>query len=228
MFPSINALSLVAYIKKKKYQNGQECYFNLKVGPKKVTLKKKVILMSKFQETDQTIQQAFFKVLAAEPFETITINKICSAAKISRTTFYRHYMDKYALLSKVNHAFSSALAAYLQRRIHQTNIADTLVLIAKYLSTNAKPISDLLRVHTPESDLSVSFQKIFHAKFARYIDYELSKGAVTAFPVAYLIELYVAIAMVFLSYSLKKGLDVAVVQSLNDFQKQIFTEKSEN
>jgi hypothetical protein len=38
----------------------------------------------------------------------------------------------------------------------------------------------------------------------------------------------VAIAMVFLSYSLKKGLDVAVVQSLNDFQKQIFTEKSEN
>ncbi|MCU7656299.1 TetR/AcrR family transcriptional regulator, partial [Lacticaseibacillus rhamnosus] len=52
--------------------------------------------MSKFQETDQTIQQAFFKVLAAEPFETITINKICSAAKISRTTFYRHYMDKYA------------------------------------------------------------------------------------------------------------------------------------
>ena len=203
MFPSINALSLVAYIKKKKYQNGQECYFNLKVGPKKVTLKKKVILMSKFQETDQTIQQAFFKVLAAEPFETITINKICSAAKISRTTFY-------------------------QRRIHQTNIADTLVLIAKYLSTNAKPISDLLRVHTPESDLSASFQKIFHAKFARYIDYELSKGAVTAFPVAYLIELYVAIAMVFLSYSLKKGLDVAVVQSLNDFQKQIFTEKSEN
>ena len=52
--------------------------------------------MSKFQETDQTIQQAFFKVLAAETFETITINKICSAAKISRTTFYRHYMDKYA------------------------------------------------------------------------------------------------------------------------------------
>ena len=101
-------------------------------------------------------------------------------------------------------------------------------MIAKYLSTNAKPISDLLRVHTPESDLSASFQKIFHAKFARYIDYELSKGAVTAFPVAYLIELYVAIAMVFLSYSLKKGLDVAVVQSLNDFQKQIFTEKSEN
>ena len=66
--------AFMASSKKKKYQNGQECYFNLKVGPKKVTLKKKVILMSKFQETDQTIQQAFFKVLAAEPFETITIN----------------------------------------------------------------------------------------------------------------------------------------------------------
>lgn len=101
-------------------------------------------------------------------------------------------------------------------------------MIAQYLSTHAQQFSDLSRVHTPESDSSATLLKIFHAKFARVIEVELTQGAVTAFPVAYLIESYVDIAMVFLSYSLKKGLDVAVVLTSNDFTKTIYSEKSEN
>lgn len=181
--------------------------------------------MSGFQETDKMIWRSFFKLLETSSFESITINEICTSAKISRTTFYRHYEDKYQLLDTVNRDFASSLANYLQKRIYQTNISDSLVAMAKFLSQNAQVIVKLLKIHTPESDLHKLFKEVLYTKFTDYIHREQAKGAVTAFPITYLTELYVAISMVFLSYSLESGLDINIVRSLDNFQRQIFTEK---
>ena len=38
--------------------------------------------------------------LSTRPFEEITVKEICERAMVHRTTFYKHYADKYALLEK--------------------------------------------------------------------------------------------------------------------------------
>ncbi|QVI36375.1 helix-turn-helix domain-containing protein [Lacticaseibacillus casei] len=175
--------------------------------------------MIKYKDTEKRIWQAFFQLLEVEKFEKITINEICKQSKISRTTFYRHYVDKYRLLSTINHYFSTSLGYFLKHRVHQENITASLVDIAKFLSVNSEVVLVLLTIHTPESDLQELFKKVLHIEFA---DYVTRQHKSSVFPSNYLIEIYVAISMVFLSYSLRNGLDVDVIRSIDDIQKHIF------
>ncbi|GAF40826.1 transcriptional regulator, TetR family protein [Agrilactobacillus composti DSM 18527 = JCM 14202] len=175
-------------------------------------------------KTDTHIWNALFELLEQEAFTEITINQICSIAEISRTTFYRHYVDKYELLSKVNQYFTDSLAHFLRERLDAADIKDALIKISQFLSQNAPQILALFAVHTPESDLSELFKKILHDKFSSYIHKSHLEGQIKKLPLDYLTDLYVAVSMVFLSYSLKNGLDIKIVESLNDIQNLIFYE----
>lgn len=49
--------------------------------------------------------EAFIVLLRQEPLEKITINQICNQAKVHRSTFYRHFEDKFDLLRFCFQAF---------------------------------------------------------------------------------------------------------------------------
>lgn len=51
--------------------------------------------------TKMVIRDAFQTLLKKKPIQKITIADICSAAEISRPTFYAHYEDIYALLDEI-------------------------------------------------------------------------------------------------------------------------------
>jgi len=51
------------------------------------------------ERTKLHIQQAFFTLLKTKHFSDITVQDICDYAMIHRSTFYRHYDDKYVLLN---------------------------------------------------------------------------------------------------------------------------------
>lgn len=50
-------------------------------------------------KTLRQIDDALLENLEHHPFEKITIDMICKAALINRSTFYKYYVDKYELLS---------------------------------------------------------------------------------------------------------------------------------
>ena len=54
----------------------------------------------RYQRTRQFIMEAFTKLLEKEPFDKISINEIADLANINRSTFYLHFVDKYALLDE--------------------------------------------------------------------------------------------------------------------------------
>lgn len=51
--------------------------------------------------TKKVIQEAFWKLLKEKPLSRITVKEICDLAEINRGTFYRHYMDCYDLMDKL-------------------------------------------------------------------------------------------------------------------------------
>lgn len=52
------------------------------------------------RRTHKLLWEALMALLAERAFETITVKDICDRAMVHRTTFYKHYEDKYALLSQ--------------------------------------------------------------------------------------------------------------------------------
>lgn len=51
-------------------------------------------------KTLESIDLALLESLKKMPFNKITVGMLCTSARINRTTFYKHYRDKYDLLDK--------------------------------------------------------------------------------------------------------------------------------
>lgn len=52
------------------------------------------------RRTRKLIMQAFIELTIEKGFSTITVQDIADRAMVNRSTFYRHYLDKYDLLNK--------------------------------------------------------------------------------------------------------------------------------
>src|SRR5690349_1197604 len=52
------------------------------------------------RRTHKLLWEALRAELMEQPFEEITVKDICERAMVHRTTFYKHYEDKYALLEQ--------------------------------------------------------------------------------------------------------------------------------
>src|SRR5215471_4947702 len=52
------------------------------------------------RRTHKLLWEALMTELSQRPFEEITVREICERAMVHRSTFYKHYTDKYALLEQ--------------------------------------------------------------------------------------------------------------------------------
>ncbi|UDI77445.1 TetR family transcriptional regulator [Staphylococcus taiwanensis] len=82
-------------------------------------------------KTKKALTENLYALLEQEMFSSISVNKICKNANIHRTTFYKHFYDKYELLT------------YLLQLAHDD-----------YFSTDIKE-----RLNNPFQSLSNSFNK---------------------------------------------------------------------
>src|SRR5215510_5102896 len=63
------------------------------------------------RRTHKFLWEALMVELSERPFEAITVKDICERAMVHRTTFYKHYEDKYALLERGMQQMVDALIA---------------------------------------------------------------------------------------------------------------------
>ena len=55
----------------------------------------------RIRRTHHFLQAAMIELIAEKGFEAITVGDLTGRAMINRTTFYRHYQDKYDLVAKI-------------------------------------------------------------------------------------------------------------------------------
>ena len=78
--------------------------------------------------TKMVITQSFIKLLGKKPLSRITVKEICEAAELNRATFYKHYLDVYDLLDKMEAQFLEELSSVLRSR-ENTTVKDLLTFI---------------------------------------------------------------------------------------------------
>lgn len=75
------------------------------------------------RRTRQLLEQAFMALMAERSFQSISVQDITSRAMVNRSTFYDHFVDKYALLEQsVTEMFRSTLAAQLPDAHHYRTV----------------------------------------------------------------------------------------------------------
>lgn len=69
------------------------------------------LLDLRVRRTDKFLWDALMALMTERAFESITVTDICARAMVHRTTFYKHYEDKYRLLDHGIQAELNALFA---------------------------------------------------------------------------------------------------------------------
>lgn len=96
------------------------------------------------------------ELLKKYPVENITVAMIAEKADLSKATFYRHYADKYQLLTAY---YNQAV----DRRLSQlgTTFTDCLKSLLDFIHDNCNYFSTLISLNDPDNFLSVFYQSSY-------------------------------------------------------------------
>lgn len=104
-----------------------------------------------FIRTDKAIKQALISLLKTRPFEKITVQDILDETPVTRSTFYKHYHDKYEIAEKMQDDFFESQMT-LRKAAHENPAALTASLF-KTTQQNRELMEALLKIHTEKVDL---------------------------------------------------------------------------
>lgn len=105
------------------------------------------------ERTHALLRSSLFTLLLVRPFEKISLTDICRQAMIPRSTFYRHFHDKYDLL---HHSFDffvqqTGLTIDIHFIVSQTETADFFYRLLNYLQQNKATYRRLMISHRQDS-----------------------------------------------------------------------------
>lgn len=91
----------------------------------------------RFKRTRKLILQSFNDLLAEESFDSISVQDVTERAEINRATFYKHFVDKYALLDHwVEQQFRHEIETRVLDACHYTpkNLRTLILTVCEFLS----------------------------------------------------------------------------------------------
>ena len=89
------------------------------------------------KRTRSLILQAFEQLLAEKGFEAISVQDVTDKAEINRATFYKHFVDKYALLDyTIKELFKKEIEKRTLDACHYTpeNLRSLILAVCEFLS----------------------------------------------------------------------------------------------
>lgn len=139
-----------------------------------------------FIRTDKAITQALISLLKVKPFEKITVQDILDETPVTRSTFYKHYHDKYEIVEKMQEDFFASQME-IRRAFHE-NPKTTAPTFLKVSNQNRELMNALLNVRTENVDFRQALAKQSEEYYLkdsqsanRYVEAQVFAQAVTAF-----------------------------------------------
>ena len=145
---------------------------------------------TQFQRTDKAIKQALITLLKTTPFEKITVQDILDETPVTRSTFYKHFHDKYEIVERMQDEF---FAAQMELRISAHKNPQQFHMNMISLSRqNHELLQALLKVHTEKVDIRSALAKQSADYYLNTtnsptaeIEAEIFSQALTAFQLSY-------------------------------------------
>ena len=117
----------------------------------------------KTRYTKKALRDSLIELMQTRPILDISIKDICDKADLSRTTFYAHYKDQYALLKQLENETLSSVEDMLKNYDNKRSPRDVRQMIEgilQYIADNSHSIQVLL-----SENGDIDFQKRFFRRF---------------------------------------------------------------
>ena len=139
--------------------------------------------------TDKAIKQALITLLKNKPFEKITVQDILDETPVTRSTFYKHFHDKYEIAEIMQQEFFDSLMT-IRTEMYENPNYNTPALL-KITQENRELMEALLKIHTEKVDLRCAIANLakeyyFAGTTGEHpeIEAEVFSSAITAFQIA--------------------------------------------
>ncbi len=134
---------------------------------------------SSYKKADAAITGALFSLLETKDFHKISVSDIIKKAKINRSTFYRHYVDKYDILDNIKEMAAPMGEKMISGSTDDSRSHFDLLFNSDYLKHGVpehykKTLLLLMKVRTENFDM----EKIVKAGFASQYKPGETSGAV--------------------------------------------------
>lgn len=124
--------------------------------------------MSKKINSKIIFANALRDLLKEKTFENVTIENILQKSGMSRSTFYRHFHDKYSLMNWIYEAIADEIILENPGSIQSKNI---LVQCFQYIKANENYFSQIIRFHGQNS-----FTEFFYSHAQNTTEERISKA----------------------------------------------------
>ena len=87
----------------------------------------------RIRKTYLSLQNAFVSLLEEKRFEELTVNELCQRAMIRRTTFYKHFADKYDYFAFFIREMASSLRQQLPSDVADSDVTTYFLQMSREL-----------------------------------------------------------------------------------------------
>ena len=114
--------------------------------------------------TKKILKEALLELLATKSISKITIKEICDLSDMSRSTFYLHYQDQFALLEDIEKEVLEKTFENLNIASSEIQTLDSIVSFLSYVKSNSDTFGILLC--QPEN---LHFQKLIMDQVSTFV-----------------------------------------------------------
>lgn len=167
------------------------------------------------------IEEAMLLLLQEKEFSKVTVQDICQAALVSRSTFYAHYLDKYDLLEKIVDRYFSLLQELIADRFSAAKPVDldtVFLLLSRTYSQHKDALHVLMKVHVPGLDLRARIEEALYSHCHRFLE---TTPEPYKMPKELLAKLYVANVVTIIDWALERGIGETERRALQELQEKI-------
>lgn len=125
----------------------------------------------RIKKTQRALAASMLSLLETSAFSKITVHDLCTEALVSRSTFYVHFQDKYALLHFCLEMLSNKLFAKYEDVSYEVRIKKIL----ETFQVNKKVLKNIMG-----TKLDIELADMIRKNFQKDMERELSKRNITS------------------------------------------------
>lgn len=154
-------------------------------------------------KTKKNIEESFIYLLRQKDFNKITVQDILDRALINRSTFYKHYTDKYELAETLCNEVFDSLIAGVKNRFECVNVEDALMVIKPLYQILSAKREEILALYTINTDTIHLYDDMSDFLKRSFYDQYKTKNKKSHDILDYLSELYAALVMTAIKWCLQ-------------------------
>lgn len=138
------------------------------------------------RKTKKAISEAFMALLGEKPIEEMTVNELCDRADVRRTTFYKHYRDKYDYIASFAKGMRDRFDDIIWRTGKPDITPEYYVQYAKqvvsFISKHETEVNNILNSPIAPTVVSIISEQNYKDTYNKLVDSEKSGMMLSASP----------------------------------------------